>query len=111
MLIKNQTRDIILAADAKDAVSIADKVLGLLKKSNPRFIILHTRFGIHTFFLKEPIDVVVLNKNCEVVALKERLRQNRIFLWNPKYNLVLEMPQNTIKKSKTRIGNKILFVN
>lgn len=101
MIVKNQTKNSILATDAKVATSFLDQILGLHRKSNPRSLVFKTRFGIHTFFLKTPIDVIILDSKNQVVKVKENLQPNRIFFWNPKYNSVIELPKDTISKSKT----------
>ena len=64
-----------------------------------------TRFGIHTFFLTKPIDVLVLDKKHVVQSIKEGLQPNKVFFWNPEYFWVLELPQETIKKSNTKVGD------
>jgi len=106
MIVKNLTRKTIVTKDLKVAISIKDKSLGLLNPKNPRSLLIYTRFGIHTFFLKETIDVVIADKNLCVKSLKT-LHPNSIFLYSPKYSAVIEIPSGTIKKSKTQIGDKL----
>lgn len=86
------------------------KIKGLigLKKIEPLYF--QTRFGIHTFGVKFPIDVVILNDNETVVAIKQYFKPNRIFLWNPKYKNVLELPTKTVDKEKIKVGEKIELV-
>ncbi len=110
MILKNVSKDIIITKDLKEVKTILDKFLGLIRKSNPRFLFFKTRFGIHTFFLKEPIDVIVLDKKFKVIKIKEGLTPYRLFFWSPKYNLVLELPKSTIQKTKTEVGN-LLKIN
>lgn len=98
-----------LSKDAKEMKSFLDLVLGLLRKSNPRSLLFKTRFGIHTFFLKEPIDVIVLDRQFRVVKLRQNLQPNRLFFWNPKFTVVIELPSNTIRRSKTTVGDRIQF--
>ena len=62
-----------------------------------------TRYGIHTFGMKYPIDIVILDNQNRVAVLKKAMEQNRIFLWNIKYETVLELPAGTIEKTKTQI--------
>ncbi len=109
MSIKNITKKTILSKEYKLVTSLEDNLLGLLKKSNPRTLIFNTRFGIHTFFLKEAIDVIVLNRNIKVVKLKQNLDPNNIFIWKPVYNLIIELPAGTVKKSHTVLGDKLSF--
>lgn len=108
MIVRNLTRKTIISADCKEGKSIADQSLGLLKKSNPRSLLFKTSFGIHTFGLKESIDVMVLDGKGKVVKLGE-VNPNSFFFWNPKYGIVLELPKGTIEKSKTKLGDLISF--
>lgn len=91
---------------AKQASTFWQKSLGLLvtKKIKPLFF--QTRWGIHTFGMTEPIDVVILDKQ-RVVAIKEDMKPNSIFLWNPKYKDVLELPKGSIEQWKIKQGSKI----
>ena len=68
---------------------------------------IETRFGIHTFGLKYPIDVLILDNGNKVVFLKKNLMPWRIFLWNPIYDKVLELPQGTIDKKKIKINDAV----
>lgn len=110
MILKNVTRKTILASDLKEAKSIVDKILGLLKKSNPRSMMFETRFGIHTFFMDKPIDVLILDDDYKVSAIKKSLMPNIIFIYSPKFQFVVELPEGIVEKSKTRIGDKLVLV-
>jgi|SRR3989344_4867885 len=87
--------------------TLKEKTIGLIGRENLAPIIFETRFGIHTFGLKFPIDVLILDSKKKVVVLKEVLSPNKIFLWNPVYKIVLELPAGTIKKYNIRKGTKI----
>lgn len=108
MILINKTGGKILSKDLKQSVTIADKFLGLHKKTNPKSLIFKTRFGIHTFFLKEKIDVIILNGSNEVVKTKT-VNTNSIFLYNPKYTTVIELPEGTIKSTRTKVGDILIF--
>ncbi len=86
----------------KEAKNIKEKIIGLIGRNKPEAIMLRTRFGIHTFGLKFPIDIVILDKNNRVVKLKKSLKPNRIFLWNPFYDRILELPEGTIEKKEIK---------
>lgn len=86
-----------------------EKIFGLVGQKKPEAIIFFTRFGIHTFFMQFYIDVLILDKSKKVMSLKENLKPNRVFFWNPKYNTVLELPSGSIKKSKTQAGDLLEF--
>lgn len=106
MILYNQTKKTIIASDLKIAESAIDKFFGLLNKSNPRSLVFKTRFGIHTFFQKEPIDVLVLNSENKVVKT-QTVRANKIFIYNPIYLTVIELPMEAIHKSKTKVGDRL----
>lgn len=92
---------------AKFANTIFDRLTGLIGKHQAHGLLIQTRFGIHTFFLKFPIDVVVLNREGTVVACKEHIKPHRLFFWNPRYDRILELPHKTIEKNDIKIGTKI----
>lgn len=92
---------------AKHVQTFQQKVIGLIGKKVPQTLYFETRWGIHTFGVNFPIDVVVLDANNVIQKTKHNLRPNRIFLWNPKYYKVLEMPKGTIDKKKLEIGLQI----
>lgn len=106
MKLINITKNKYIAKDLEKAEKPLDKFLGLHIRSNSRSQVFKTRFGIHTMFLKTPIDVIVLNNKMEVKKLRI-VKPNSIFLYNPKYKIVIELPPKTIQKTKTEIGDKL----
>lgn len=83
------------------------KIKGLIGEKSAESIYFQTRFGIHTFGLRFPIDVLILDSQGTVVKTKKNMGRNRIFLWNPKFNTVIELPKGTIERKKIRIGAEI----
>lgn len=90
-----------------EAKSLWAKAKGLLETTQPYSLLLKTRWGIHTFGMKYPIDVVILDDLHRIVKLKHNLRPNRIFLWNPKYETVVELPAGFVEKNNLKIGKRI----
>lgn len=84
------------------------KGLMFLRIAHP--VLLQTRFGIHTFGVNFPIDVLILDKNHRVVKTKQGLKPNRIFLWNIKYDQVLELPDGEVKRRKIKTGNFVKLI-
>src|SRR5258708_2790684 len=111
MKVTNQTKKTTIAEDIILPISLLDKSLGLLKYKTPVAMLFKTRFGIHTYSMKYPIDVLILNKQNRVVALKKNLKPYRIFLWNFNYETVLELPAGTIEKTKTQLKDQLHFFN
>ncbi len=97
----------MLKLKVKRLETLKEKTIGLIGREKVTPVIFETRFGIHTFGLKFPIDVLVLDSQKKVVVLKESLYPNRIFLWNPRYKIVLELPAGAIKKYNIKKGTKI----
>lgn len=109
MIIKNISKNTVVAKDAKFLSTLKEKSLGLLLKSNSRSLIFKTHFGIHTFGLKKPIDILILDDTLKVAKLRSYLKPNTFFLWNIKNSLVLETPAGTIQKTETQKGDIIWF--
>lgn len=86
------------------------KSIGLIGRQKAFGLLLKTRFGIHTFLLKFPIDVIVVDKYNKVMFLKKNLEPNKIFFWNPKYDTAIELPKGTIQKKEIKIGSKIKII-
>lgn len=89
--------------------NIIQKSLGLIGKQKPENILIKTRFGIHTFGLRFPIDVLILDDNNRIVKLCESLQPNKVFFWNIKYDTVIELPSEFINRSHLKINSKILL--
>jgi uncharacterized protein len=100
----------MILIQAKDYSKYSKKILGLIGKNKADTIFLKTRFGIHTFGVKFPIDVLILDNKNQVVKIMENLKQGRIFVWNPIYNNVVEMPKDLVKNRKIKIGDKIRLI-
>src|SRR6266403_3497709 len=86
-----------------------EKARGLLGVSQAHPIYCTTRFGIHTFFMKFPIDVLILDDELKVAKLVERLQPFRIFVWNPLLKHVIELPEGEIKKQHVNLGDTVVL--
>ncbi len=94
------------------ANSFHKRLIGLMGKKNINYGMLFPKCNsIHTYFMKENIDIVGLNENNEVIYKYENLDKNRIIKikYEPKKTSILEMPANSTKKIK--IGTILLFDN
>ena len=91
----------------KKAKTFLESTIGLIRAPKPFPLLLRTRFGIHTFGVNFPIDVLILDDQHTVVRLKKNLTPNRIFLWPPKWQWVVELPEGTILKKKLHVGEQI----
>ena len=93
----------------KTLKSLKDKAIGLIGKKHAFPVTFKTRFGIHTFGLKFPIDVLILNNKNRVVLLKKNMLPSRIFIWPIQYDTVVELPKGEIERLKINTGNHIVL--
>jgi len=100
-----------LGTDIILATTLLDRLRGLLgRKSLPagQGLLLRPCNGIHTFFMKFPIDVVFLDKENQVIVFYKNLQPNRLTSIYKTVHSVLELPAGTLD-NKTAIGDKIEF--
>jgi len=86
------------------------KMKGLIGQTNPEAILITTRFGIHTFGLRFPIDLAVLDDAGVVQTIRKGFQPNGIFLWSPRFNRILELPAGTLEKKKIKKGIEITLI-
>lgn len=99
----------LIFLQVKTLKSLKDKSIGLIGKKHAYPVTFRTRFGIHTFGLKFPIDVLILNNKNRVVLTKKEIKPNRIFLWPLIYETVVELPAGEIERLKINTGNHIML--
>ena len=114
MIIKNKTKNKIVVNDAKLCNTIFSKFIGLMlsKKQNRALIFKFNKekiIHLHMFFVFYPIDVLFLDKNKIVVDKKENFKPFTFYKSKKKAMYAVEMPNETIKKARTEIGDKIRF--
>lgn len=92
---------------ARIAKNLKENVLGLLgtKKAYP--LLLSTRFGIRTFGMKYPIDVLILDKRGGVKFLKRNLKPNHVYFWDFRYSRALELHIGKIDKFGIKLGDLV----
>ena len=91
----------------KESKNIREKITGLIGKEKAFALLIKTHFGIHTFGLKFPIDVLILDRYNKVIVIRKSLKPNRIFVWNPIYERVLELPEGIIDQRKIKINDTV----
>lgn len=99
IIINKQTFEVIKAN------SFWRKLIGLMNKYpiNKGMFFPKTK-SIHTFFMKDNIDLIMINKDNEVVYYKKNLRKNKIIVKKEAYHTI-ELPSNSI--NKVNIGDKL----
>lgn len=94
------------------AENFFSKAAGLIGKKNlpekTGLLIMKCK-GIHTFFMRFPIDVVFINSNNKVVKIIENLKPWRMPMPVLSSKFVLEFPSGLLKLYLIQINDKIIF--
>jgi uncharacterized membrane protein (UPF0127 family) len=110
MPIINLTKQTWLATKVRKADNFVTRLVGLLKRTHlgpEEALWLMPSKGIHTIGMKFPIDVLFLTKNNEIVGLISGMPPYRISAIHFRSYSVIELPNGTIRKSRTELGDKL----
>ena len=110
MPVINLTKNTWLATKVRKADNFMTRLIGLLKRAHigpEEALWLMPSKGIHTIGMKFPIDVVFLNRNNEVLGFVSGMRPYRITGVHLRAYSVMELPNGTIKKSCTEVGDQL----
>ena len=114
MAIINKSKKESLSTKEKYCNHLFSKAKGLMfSKNMTHSLIFPYRkeqfIHVHMFFVFYPIDILWLDKNKEVVELREQVRPFR-FIWaNKKSQYLIELPSNTLSKTNTEVGDVVDF--
>ena len=113
-MIRNSTKRIIITKKSVFVDDIFSKFIGLMfsKKQDRGLIFRFNKekiISLHMFFVFYPIDVLFLDKNKFVVDKKENFKPFTFYKSKRKAMYAIELPNETIRKTKTRLGDKIKF--
>ena len=94
----------------KIAKSFKDKLLGLMYQKNIDYGLLITNCkSIHTFFMLENIDVLLLDKNNRILMINRNVKPNKVLIFNNKNKTnILELQNNSSINVKV---NDIIDIN
>ena len=83
------------------------RLLGLMGKKNiTKGIFFPKTSSIHTFFMKEDIDIIMIDKNNKVIYYKKNLSKNKIIIKKKAYHTI-ELPSNSL--NNINIGDKLII--
>jgi len=106
----NLTKQTWLATKVRKADNFLTRLIGLLKRTHlgpEEALWLMPSKGIHTVGMKFPIDVLFLNKAQQILGLMPGMLPYRVSAVHFRAYSVLELPNGTIKKSQTEIGDQL----
>ena len=101
IIINNQKFNVDVANNFKK------RLLGLMGKKNiTKGIYFPKTRSIHTFFMKENIDVIMIDKNNMVVYYQKNVKRNRIIIKKKAYHTI-ELPSNSL--TNINVGDKLII--
>lgn len=109
-LIRNVTRNSILANNCSYAITFFERFKGLqFKKVLPEGhgLMITPCNSIHMFFMRFPIDVVFIDSSNKVVYIIEGIRPWRVSKIISKAKSVLELPYGTVAVTDTHVGDQL----
>lgn len=112
MKIINKTKGTLLADKVTVANSSLRRLIGLLNRRQLKegeALIIKPCNSIHTFFMRFPIDVIFVDSQNKVIAVKNCFNPWRIsaVYWRAKF--VIELPCGTLLNSSTTKGDDLLL--
>jgi uncharacterized membrane protein (UPF0127 family) len=112
-MISNVTKGTTLAGNCRICRNSLTRGIGLMfsKKCTPTVLAFprENTAAIHTFFVKHYLDILFLNDRWEVVDLVQGLAPRKHYAPKKKAMFVIELPEGSIAKSKTAIGDVVNF--
>ncbi len=109
MTLYNVTRQTTLSDRCRFANTVFKRMIGLLNRSRleeGEGLLINRCYGIHTFFMRFPIDILFLDQNYTVLRAVESLPPFRTSVVK-KAVFVLELPAGIIKRTATQEGDQI----
>jgi uncharacterized protein len=113
MQLRNLTRKAEIVSHEKFLRTIWEKATGLMfskKIEDTAYVFVFsapTKVSLHMLFVFFRIDVLFLDSELKVLDLKEMFLPFTFYSSNARSSYVIELPEGSIKRSKTRIGDKI----
>ena len=86
--------------EIKEATTFFQKLKGLMFKRNFNYILKLKTNGIHTFFMKTNIDVILTDKKGKVLYIYKNIKPNRIILPKKHVKYTYETKEGYLKDIK-----------
>jgi uncharacterized membrane protein (UPF0127 family) len=111
MLLNLSENSLILCHQVEEAHSFGKRALGLIGRkglAGGSALWINSCSHIHTFFMSFAIDIIFVDKNLIVQKLFSNAKPwKHIFLGTFKAQSVFELPENSIKSLKVKIGDQL----
>jgi uncharacterized protein len=109
MLLVNATKKTVLSDRCHFANTVLKRMVGLLNRRNlatGEGLLLDRCYGVHTFGMRFPIDVLFLDKDLHVIRAVKALPPYRTCIVK-KAVYVLELPVGAVDLTRTEEGDQI----
>ncbi len=113
-MLVNKTTGEILAEEVEIADSFWTRFRGLMFRRSFEFgnailfeIPTPRKFGIHTFFVFFPIDLIYLDEDFDVLELKKDLPSWRFYSPSVKSKYLIELPGGKLRNSDVNVGDRL----
>ncbi|MBZ5532838.1 MAG: DUF192 domain-containing protein [Acidobacteriia bacterium] len=108
----NVTRQAFLATDLRVADTHFQRLLGLMGTAGSTFhsglgLWIRPCHGVHTMFMRFPIDVLYLDRESRVIRVEDNVRPWRVAPVIIESATVLELPAHTAWNTGTKVGDVI----
>ena len=112
VFVYNKSKETFLSFRVKVADSFLGRLIGLLGKRSLKpdgGVWIVPANSIHTVGMLFAFDLVMIDKDCRVVNVKEMVRPFRIVLPKLRAESALELPAHSIYRSRTDIGDQLII--
>jgi uncharacterized protein len=115
MMLTNISKDRKICSETESGKSVLFKFRGLMftKKIEDFALVFGfnppRRIDLHMLFVFYPIDVALLDKDKEVLELKEHFMPFTFYYSKKAASFVAEMPDGSIRKGEIEIGDTLEF--
>jgi uncharacterized membrane protein (UPF0127 family) len=112
MLIRNITRNTVIAAEAEVADTALRRSRGLMLRRFKGFdgLLIQPANAIHMCFMLMPIDVIFFDKRRLITKMVPKLAPWRLFCGSFRAAGVVELPEGAIARSGSQPGDQLEFV-
>lgn len=111
-MLYNETKKITVADDLKIAKTFKERFWGLMFKrriaGNEGLMLLGCN-AIHTCFMRFAIDVVFMDINYKVIAIKKKIKPWKFCSFVRKAYITVELPEGTVDKKNISIGDILIL--
>jgi hypothetical protein len=107
-VVRNLTRNTTIADRARVAASMLTRMRGLIGRrtlARGEGLVLGPCSGVHTFFMRAPLDVVFLNRHNQVVCSVSGLPTWAMLPWVRGAARAIELPVGAVHESRTAVGD------